>query len=183
MNFSPKQKLYSVSGGFLIAIILILVAVVFPLLEKIKASNAALEEQKMASENFYQNQKNMAAAKKIAEQIQGELNSLGAFLPKNEALKFIVATEKISQETGNRQSISIAKEPTDKTDKKETALKLQISLSGNFPNLLNFLVRMESAPYFNNLNSLQINRASTKEDSSNKNDNINSAISLSAYYQ
>lgn len=180
MMLSPKQKLYTISAAFIIIILLIIFAVVFPLIEKIKSSNLTLEKQKIASENFYKNWKNLASAKLAVEQIREKVEDLGVFLPKDAALKFIVATEKISQETGNRENISIASTPT---SKKENALELQISLSGNFSNLLNFLVQMEAGPYFNNLNSLQIVRTSTKDDQNNKSSNINSALNLSAYYQ
>ena len=178
---SPKQKLYLVDGGFLIAFVLVFVIIIFPLIEKIKLSNATLQEQKMASENFYQNWKNMISSKKNYEQIQDEIANQATFLSKNEALKFIMATEKMAQETGNRQNISITN--TDKTTEKETALKLQITLSGNFYGLLNFLVQMENAPYFNDIDSLQINRIMTEKDSANKTGDINSVINLSAYYQ
>ncbi len=180
ITFSPKQKFYLISGGFLVAIILIFAAVVFPLIKKIKSSSLDLERQKVASENFYQNWKNLAESKGVYEQLQEELTSQGAFLPKNEALKFIMATEKMGQETGNRLNISIANTPT---LGEENALKLQMSLSGNFSNLLDFLAQIETAPYFNNINSLQISRVSTKGDPENKTGDINSAIDLDAYYQ
>lgn len=178
---SSKQKLYLVGSGFLIVFILIFTIIIFPLIEKIKLNNTTLEEQKMASENFYQNWKDLISSKKNYQQIQNEMADQATFLSKNEDLKFIIAIEKITQTTGNRQEIFLIN-AKDKTTENETALKLQISLYGDFRALLNFLVQMENTPYFNDINSLQINRITTKENSNDKTGEINSIINLSAYY-
>lgn len=180
MTLSPKQKLYFISGGLLIIVALVFIIAVFPLIKKIESSSVTLEKQKMVSENFYQNWKDLAVSKNTSEQIQNELSDQGNFLPKNEVLKFIMATEEMTQGTGNRQDISVT---NDSPTENETTLKLRISLYGNFSNLLNFLARIENATYFNNIDSLQINRVSTKEDPENKNGNINSIINLSACYK
>ncbi|MFH1385807.1 MAG: hypothetical protein ABIG65_02035 [Patescibacteria group bacterium] len=180
-TLSPKQKLYLTVGGFLIVFVLIFAIIIIPLIEKIRLSNAAIEEQKMAAEDFYQSWKNMASLKRNYEQIRDEIANQPTFLPKNEALKFIMATEKMAQETGNRQNISATKDSS--TTVEATALKLQISLYGSFPNLLKFLVKMENAPYFNRFDSLQINRITAEKDSLDKTGDVNSVINLSAYYQ
>lgn len=182
MSISPKQNLYLISAGFLTTIILIFATVVFPLIDKIKTGSAALAEQKIAADDFYQNWKKLESSKKALQQAQDELAQQTTFLAKDDALKFIMATENIAETTGNRQEISITNAPVKEKNaaKNEPVLKLQISLYGGFSNLLKFLIHMENAPYFNEATSLQIISLANKD---NPGETINSTINLNGYYQ
>jgi len=178
--FSPKQKIYLTGAAFVVAIVLIFVAVALPLISKIKTSNTTLAEQKSISDDFFQNWKNLESSKKAAQQIQRELSSQSTFLAKNDALNFIMSMENIASATGNQQEISINSE---EAAQKDPALGLRMSLLGDFPGLIKFLILMENAPYFNDVEALNITQPSDKERPEQKTGKINSVVDLNVYYQ
>ncbi len=179
IKLANKKQLYLISSGFILAASLLFVVVIFPLVEKIKNDNLALVKQKMVSENFYQNWRELAALKKSSLKAQERLSAQTSFLTKNDALEFIMATENIAQNSGVRQEISVI----DKIPADDQSLNLKISLFGSFPDLVRFLIQMENAPYFNNVSSIQISRMVAIEKSDYQTGDINSVISLSAPYQ
>lgn len=181
-NFSlnPKQKIYLTVFAWLAALVLLIVLIAVPLVSQIKSDGSELAQNKQDMESFYKEWQALESAQKDYQALQGEINALPAFLPTSEALKFIVLIEKFAQATDNAQTVSVV-------DKKAAAAKkttdLQISLRGNFPNLVKFLVYLENAPYYNDVKALGAQRLSEKEGTE-KNINtgdINTILTVSVY--
>jgi len=184
-----SKKLYITGSALTLAIILIAALVILPLINQIKISSQELVQKKQATESFYANWRNLENSKKEYQEIQNQLKELSFYLPSGEAIKFIQALEDIGQKTQNRENISVLKNTASgESANKENALNFQISLWGSFPDLIKFLIHLENAPYYNNINSLRISRltesdsASTgKETSGLPAGSINSIINLSVY--
>lgn len=160
-NFDPKQKIYLTAFIWLAIFSLVIILIIVPLIAQIKNDGAELAQKKQDMEAFYKEWQSLEKAQKDYQAMQGEINSLPAFMPTSEALKFIVLIEKFAQATNNNQTVSVV----DKKDTKDkSAVDFQISLRGNFPNLVKFLVYLENASYYNNIKTLGIQRLSAEED-------------------
>src|SRR3989338_11045656 len=184
-NLTPKQKIYFNAGIFLAVLALIIILIIMPMISQIKNDGAELAQKKKTLEDFYKNYQALEAAQKNYQTAQNEIYALPAFLPDNDALNFIMLMEKIAQATGNSQSVSAENNnqianPDAPTAKK--SLNFQVSLNGNFPNLIKFLTYLENAPYYNDIKSIQIQRLSEKnKDNADASGGINAIIKISAY--
>ncbi|HRY52813.1 MAG TPA: hypothetical protein P5089_03105 [Candidatus Portnoybacteria bacterium] len=182
-NFSlnPKQKIYLTVFAWLAALVLLVVLIAVPLVSQIKSDGSELAQDKQDMESFYKEWQALESAQKDYQALQGEINALPAFLPTSEALKFIVLIEKFAQATDNTQTVSVINKKDLSSAKKTT--DFQISLRGNFPNLVKFLVYLENAPYYNDVKALGAQRLSEKEGTE-KNINtgdINTILTVSVY--
>jgi len=181
MNFAIK-KIYLFAGAFLITIILLVSLVIFPIFEKVKNSSIQLSQKKEETDSLLQNWQSLETTKKDYAAMSQEISQLPALLAPNEAIKFILTVENFAQATQNQEDISVASQINDATasQQPEKTLDFQISLAGNFPNLIKFLIYLENAPYYNNVKSLQISRSNETGPKSTGGD-INSIINLSVY--
>ncbi len=180
MNFANK-KIYLFGGAFALAIILTISLVIFPIFTKIKNGSLQLSQKKEATDALLKNWQSLESTKKDYTTMSQEINQLPILLAPNEAIKFILTVEDFARATQNLEDISVASQLDDATTNQqpEKTLDFQISLTGNFPNLMKFLIYLENAPYYNNIKSLQISRL-IEQNSVSSND-VNSIINLSVY--
>lgn len=167
-NISPQQKLYLISGGFALVLILLVFLVLWPLIDNIVLQGQELAQKQAAMENFYQSWMDLGAIKKDYQKIQADLDFYPFLLPAKDAIKFVEMVEDFAQTTQNQEQITAlpdnpnAPVAPDAVKNKE-AIFFQISTGGSFPNLIKLLIKLENAPYYNNVASLQITRSSAKE--------------------
>jgi len=161
-TLTTVQKISVTATGFLILLGLIIYLIATPLLNQIKNDGFELSEKKQSTELLYQDWRILESSRKEYVKIQNELNALPAILPSGEALKFIMLIESIAQNTNNRQEVSVTSNASAKKEANQP-LDFQIVLRGNFPNLVKFLAYLENAPYYNEINSLQIKGLTAKE--------------------
>lgn len=160
------QKISLVAVGFFVVLGLIIFLVTSPLIRQIKNDGLELSEKKQNIELLYQDWRILEASRKEYVKIENELNSLPTILPAGEALKFIMLIESIAQGTNNRQEVSAINGSGEK--KTNQPLDFQITLRGNFPNLVKFLAYLENAPYYNEIDSVQIKGLTAKDIQSMK---------------
>ncbi|KKT25027.1 MAG: hypothetical protein UW11_C0036G0002 [Parcubacteria group bacterium GW2011_GWA2_43_9b] len=177
-DLTPKQKIYSGAGIFLVILALIIILIIMPLISQIKNDGLELAQKKQTLEDFYKNYQALEAAQKNYQTAQDEIYALPAFLSPNDALKFIVLMEKFAQTTGNTQNVSV-----DASSRTATStLDFQVNLNGDFPGLIKFLTYLESAPYYNDIKSIQAQRLSEKnKDNTGASGNINTVLKISVY--
>ncbi len=184
LNLSLKQKVYLTALLWLAALILIIVFIASPLVYQIKRDGLELVQKKQEMESFYSDWQAVAQSQKDYQTRQNELNAWPAFLAPSEALKFIVLMEKFAQATNNSQTVTVSdpKQVDASTPSKTpSATEFQVSLRGNFPNLIKFLVYLENAPYYNKVQSLRVQRLTTKESENVNTGEINSILTISLF--
>lgn len=143
---------------------LIIFLVTAPLIRQIKNDGLELSEKKQNIELLYQDWRILESSRQEYIKIENELNSLPAILPPDEALKFIMLIESIAQSTNNQQEVSAISGAGDKKEKEaDQPLDFQITLRGSFPDLIKFLAYLENAPYYNEINSVQIKGLSARD--------------------
>jgi|GEM_PF-1424828 len=161
-DLTIQQKISLVVTGFLAVLGLIVFLVTTPLIRQIKNDGFELSEKKQNIELLYQDWRVLEESRQEYLKIENELNSLPTILPPGEALKFIMIIESIAQSTNNRQEVSVIANASAKKENNQP-LDFQINLRGNFPNLVKFLAYLENAPYYNEINSVQIKGLSAKD--------------------
>jgi len=161
-----EQRIYVVSGALLLVMALFVVLIIFPLIGQIRSDSLKIIEKRQAIDSFYQDWQNMKNSQKDYQEFQQGLAQFSALLPASDAIKFITAIENMARQTQNQETIAVLeKAPGKQTEKTpaQATLDFQISLGGSFPNLVKFLIYLENAPYYNDLNSLQVSRVSQAE--------------------
>lgn len=166
-DLTITQKISLVAISFFVVLGLIIFLVTAPLIKQIKNDGVELSEKKQTIELLYQDWRVLEASRKEYVKIENELNSLPAILPSGEALKFIMLIESIAQNTNNRQEVSVVNNTGTKKEGAQS-LDFQITLRGNFPNLVKFLAYLENAPYYNEIDSVQIKGLTAKDIQSMK---------------
>ena len=156
------QKISFTAISFFVVLGLIIFFITTPLIRQIKNDGFELSAKKQNIELLYQDWRILENSRQEYIKIENELNSLPAILPSGEALKFIMLIESIAQNTNNQQEVSVISNPGEKKDARQP-LNFQIVLRGNFPSLIKFLAYLENAPYYNEINSVQIKGLSAKD--------------------
>jgi len=181
------QKIGLVATSFLVILSLVIFLVTAPLIRQIKNDGVELSEKKQNIELLYQDWRVLETSRQEYIKIENELNSLPAILPPGEALKFIMLIESIAQNTNNRQEVSVISNAGSDAQ----LLTFQVTLRGSFPNLVKFLAYLENAPYYNEINSVQIKGLTAKDIQSMKegegagleSGDILSTLKISVYQQ
>lgn len=176
-SLSIIQKIYLAAGFFATALFAIAFFAAAPLVQQIKNDGAALAADKQNIELLYQDWRVLENSRQGNIAKQNELNGLPAILPANEALKFIMLVESIAQNTNNQQEVIALNDAGEDGDGR--LLNFQINLRGNFPDLIKFLAYLENAPYYNKINSLQIQRLAAKKPA--ETNGINTVLKISVY--
>lgn len=76
------------------------------------------------------------------------------FVANNEEVSFIIALEKIAEETSNVIDITVKSVSQEDKNENDDILIFDIDLAGTFPNLLRFIDKMEKSSYFIDISSL-----------------------------
>jgi len=160
-DLTTKQRISLASLGFFALLGLVIFLVAAPLIRQIRNDGLELSAKKKGIELLYQDWRVLESSRKEYLKIEGELNSLPTILPPGEALKFIMLIENIAQSTNNQQEVSVISSNT--KEKNDQPIDFQITLRGDFSNLIKFIAYLENAPYYNEINSVQIKGLSDKD--------------------
>lgn len=183
-----RQKIYLTGGGSLVALVLFIGLIVSPLIDQIHQESQKLIQEQQTIDSFYRDWENLRDSQKSHKDFQENLAKFNVLLPPAEAIKFITAAEDIAQKTQNQEDISVLEKTSGEpaAASADAMLGFQISLAGSFPDLIKFLVYLENASYYNDVNSLQISRVSYSESEAKqaqglKVGDVKSTINLSVY--
>jgi len=143
IKLNPKQKFYFSIVIVFVILALIVFAVIFPLIGKIRTSANNYLEGKKTLLVLEANIKDVKSLEKKYQEVKDTFAKLEtAFLDPAETLGFITSLEKLAEETGNSfaiEKVNIASEGK--------FINFQVSLSGDFSSLVNFLIGLENTPY------------------------------------
>lgn len=152
MNF--RNKIIILILLLIVGISLISLFVIRPTVKDIKEISLAINQEKENLEIKYQKGQLIKKATENFEKAKPLRNKLlSVFIPKNKELEFITTLEKISQEYGVNQKIDLKTEEI-KEEKSIKILPLQISLEGDFTQILKYLDKLRKLNYYFNISSL-----------------------------
>ena len=156
---NTQRKIYLTLVILAVVIIVLLFFLIRPLVAKVKAVSDDFIEKNNSLVSFEERGTDYLARLRneyfdIESQIP-EINKY--FLSPDKVIDFILAIEEIATLSSNYQEIREVGSP------EEDILSFQISLWGNFPNLIRFLVQLENMEYSIDIYSLQITKAGERE--------------------
>ncbi len=148
MILSRQQKLILLVAISLVALVVFVRWVIFPLFDRVRVAS---QEYLTGQESLAKLDQRELLFKELEEDYQARQDDLadieGIFLDEQEAVGFISTLETIAAQTGNVFEIKTAGYFTASNQDEESYLTLRISLWGNFSNILTFLANLEDSPY------------------------------------
>ncbi|MCG2695546.1 type 4a pilus biogenesis protein PilO [Candidatus Parcubacteria bacterium] len=187
IKYSLKKKIIIISAIFAAVICGIACLIIIPTVNDIKRIKAEVENQIAEMEKRYITGQSLKELKENLEKIDPELETLSkSFVVKGRELDFITALEELAYKNNVQQKINM--DAFKNLDDSKTFQKIPLNLSaqGNFSNLMNYLVDLESLCYYININTLELPAASAKSFTANKiagqESGIGIAISADAYW-
>jgi Tfp pilus assembly protein PilO len=158
-----KIKIYITSAVFALIFIILVVFFIIPLFGKIKvnAQELAVEKNKAI---FAKDQAEELMAFKNNEDYKKNLENINkTFVDPNNPVDFIKFLEKIALESSLKPKISLI---TSAVDKNKSApwpsVNFQISIAGDFFDILNFSNKLETGPYPVKIQTLSLKRVEQK---------------------
>ncbi|MFH1611779.1 MAG: hypothetical protein ABH887_00720 [bacterium] len=165
---SVKEKLMWSIGASLL-IILVIISVDCFLVSKIRFISQEYLNNQIRLEQFYQKEEISNDLQMGYEGIESNLADLGnAFLNTDNTVEFITDLEKVAQETNNIFEVkSVSSFDPSKQDITNPFLGFQITLWGDFNNLISFLSNLEDSPYppyrLTEIENINIKRLDSKQ--------------------
>lgn len=162
-----QNRIYLTLSILVIVIIALLFFLISPLVSRVKALATELREKEGIVFSYKEKggeylewlrSRYVSLESKILE-----INN--SFIDSEKAIDFILTVEQIASLTNNYQEIKEVSSPASPIGGLEegSVLSFQISLWGNFSNLIKFLAQFENMGYFVDTGSLQITRIENRD--------------------
>jgi len=168
-----KIKIYLIVGIMALAVFFLVFGAIKPLFYDIKKTAATAEESrdKLISLQII----DQGYLDQVEADYQAVYNDLGLInrqlLNQSEAVKFFESLESMASQTENQLEIDAYDFP-----------ELDLRLAGSFPNLMKFIGLAENGNYFLTVNSVNISKASSKEDfEAGVNEGIKTNLRITVY--
>lgn len=179
INIKNHHKTYLLAAVFSMGILITIFFIILPLISQINKSSKELVENRLTTETFFANWRNLQTTQQGIEEIRNNLDKQQPLLARDSAVEFIKSLEETASRTANAQKINVLKEG----DRKESSIDFQISLQGSFPNLMKFLINIENLSYCGKIKTINITNinepSASRAGDSAAASNVNSLISLS----
>lgn len=163
---------------------LILVFAVRPLIQKIEAKSEEVQKKIIDDEINLAKVAKLPEARSTSESFNQKKQNLDVIIDSDREVDFIEKMEALAEETDNKIELKITESYTDEQvsknsqsgkDKKEPDdiksklpynkyLVIQVNLTGNYGNLVNFVYKLENFDYYVNLISLSLNKGTQESE-------------------
>lgn len=161
MSINIQNKIYITLLISAIVIVILLIFLVCPLIDKIKISSANLREKNNLIASSQEKGGNYL--KNLQDEytdLESEISKIDqSFVNPEGAIDLIVAIEHLAALTNNYQQI----EEIGLTEEEKNILAFRVFSWGSFPDFIKFLARLENMDYFIDFDSLKITRIEERE--------------------
>ncbi|MBU4332118.1 type 4a pilus biogenesis protein PilO [Patescibacteria group bacterium] len=178
-----KNRLYFIAG-ILLLLVGVVVFVIRPTARELKELSATIKNQRENLKKLYPEGQQIETIQAEYQQIKPKFESLSSiFVAPGKELDLITALEKIAAENNIEQEIDLRRQDP----KTESAmLPFHLTLSGNFHNLISYLLNLEALEYYIKIGSLSINSDTAQSSRSpiqpiSDPEKISASIQASAY--
>ena len=165
VKINLKNKIIIIIIGFLTLFSLILFFIVIPTIHDILDMGQIIEEQRIDLEKKYIKGQNLRQLTANLNKINLQLSKLEQiFISENRELEFITTLEGVANKNSTNQKINLGvQEDMPGYDYKK--MTLQLFLQGNFVNIMNYLIGLESLEYYVNVKNIELTMGSSKQTS------------------
>ncbi len=170
MNFKTpiklpsKQKIFVLPSVLLIASFLVFYFLILPSIAKIKEIRSEILNQKIELKNNIKQSQNINKLNEELKNIKPKMEKLDQiFINKNRELDFITLIESIADKHALEQKISLNPGQDNPEEIYKTS-PINISLKGNYSNIIKYLKDIESIKYYLNVKSISISSDGSQKD-------------------
>ena len=165
---NPRQKIYLILSIVFVVVLIVVFAVIMPLINNIKTLSQMLIDEQINIKTSLEEQKQSSGLMNQYQEIEPTLVKFKeSLLDPAAALSFIIALENMAEKTNNNYNIQVASR-SQEPSADFPFLAFQISLWGNFSNLMKFLSLLENMPYWVEISQVQIQLISSSVFASQK---------------
>lgn len=185
-KINTQQKIIIYLLSIFIFAIIIIYFIIIPAINHIKDTRANIIGLKLEIEERYNKSKSLKRMKEKNEKIEPQIKILSSiFIDQNRELEFITTLEGVAGNNNVSQTINLsdAKDTSSQTYKK---VPLELAVAGNFKNIMNYLINLETLPYYINIKTINLSSGSSLKsikslEQSQAPDNLSSvSINISA---
>ncbi|PLX28000.1 hypothetical protein C0583_02070 [Candidatus Parcubacteria bacterium] len=174
----PKQIMLITVIIFLVALFAFVYLLIIPQIEKIKEKRVTIANTKIEINKNTQEEENLSTQKSKLESIEDQLEQLDkVFINRNKELEFITTLEGVAAKNNVEQNIDL-KAFTNNTKEGYVSIPLNITVSGNYYNVISYIQNIESLSYYFNITNLSLNTNSSQVESYS---NINASIKANVF--
>ena len=152
MNKIKAIKKNYLFSGLLVAFIIIISILLYPLYNNIIILNQEIHDKRIQLAIYQQQRSNLEKSRRDYNKIRNDIVNISRiFIDKERILDLVDIMESIAMENSIIQNINISN-----TDQLETndSLTINITLIGNWPNIITYLGDLEKLDYYLTLNDL-----------------------------
>ena len=178
-KYSLKKKIIAGPIFFFALAGSIIFFIIMPSIDDIKYIKEEVEMQRIDLEKKYVKGQSLKQLKENLKKIKPELEMINnAFIVSGHELDFITTLENFAHKNNVEQKINMNAFKDLNESQVLQKIPLNLSLKGNFTNLINYLIDLEASHYYININSLEILSTSAKSFVPNKNPNNSNNVSI-----
>ncbi|MDD3284956.1 MAG: type 4a pilus biogenesis protein PilO [Patescibacteria group bacterium] len=183
-----KIRIIILFAIYVIVILLIILMIFIPSLKEIQQMSKNIKEQKEYLTNQYNVDKNLRSTSENLKIVKYNIQNLNdIFIYKDKEVEFITTLENIASKENIEQNIKITPPKDDKNNNYKKT-QIQLTTSGNFENILNYLTELEKLKYYINIYSIDINKNQSNkikglEDIENVSTNVVCIINAYTYWK
>ena len=186
-KFNLKNKIII---NIIISILIIgclAVFIILPTTKNIKKIGNEIENQRIDLETKYIRGQSLKQLNENLKKIEPQLYILDkTFVQQDQELELITAMEKLANKNNITQKINLEINKKNNNENYQQ-IPLKISTRGNFINLINYIIGLETLNYYININSIQLSSNSSAlfkmPDEQTMQNNINAIITANVYLQ
>ena len=174
-NSNAKNRITASVMVMVMLILAMIVFIIYPSAKRIKQLSQDISVQKQELDDIYARGQNLSKTIKQYENVKPRIAELtGIYLQEGEELKLITALEQAASKAG----VTLDKQLSSNKDSQNNSkiLPLQLTVGGNFAELIQFMVELEKMDYYLNVSNIRINKSSNSSS-------LNTLLLTNAYYQ
>jgi len=174
-----EYKIYGAIAGFFVMVIVGFIFVIFPIIRGIVRDSDIIQEKRIDNEINQEGISRIPEMEELQQLVKEKINHLDVLIGNGGEVGFFKKVEILAMETGNRIEFEI-KDKKVITKSKKTKTKqagimdllpyknyilMEITLLGNYENLIKFLNKLEKNEKYVNVASLDISKVEVVENS------------------
>jgi len=161
MSYSKKRIILIIF--FLVSFLVVVFLIILPLIKEIKIKSEEFLQEKQVLTQLKIKTENLKKAQTLYTEYQSKFEKIKSlFIDPREPINFVEFLERESNNSNLSIGMSINPAKEIKGDP-WPSMNFQLTLKGTFPNFLEFLEKLESAPYLIEFQNLNIRKLSEKE--------------------
>ncbi|MFH1866767.1 MAG: type 4a pilus biogenesis protein PilO [Patescibacteria group bacterium] len=180
----PQHKITASLVTTLVIVIALVAFIIWPSFTRIKELRGNIMDQRVELERIYLQGQSLKKTVEQYQEIKSTISLLNSvYIKEGKELALIESLEQLAEQQSIDQDIKLATIDPNKNQGK--LLPLQLTITGNFNDLITYLAGLESLSYYLNITTLRISAGSSLGTQFNNTNNtsITALLVANSYYE